>query len=545
NATVDEIKTAILTSTRWSSAWGETPNNHYGWGEIDCWAALEALSETNSQPNVRLYDFDQASINPGDTVRGSVILQNLGLTATSVTAQVLAGNSALTILDGFLSFGTISTNDTVRSSNSLSVIVADTTTLGTILSADFAISGNDFDDTVRIHFLVGTPPGKATATHTGRIDFTLTDYGVFGLGPGSLFPLNGVGFTFDDGSNDLWEAGVMIGTSYSRVSSGVHSYIYEPNMDFQASPGGAIELLDPGPVAVQQTYAVFDDGRAKNPIGLQIQQESFTYNSPDDDFVILKYILKNISDSTLSDLYFGLFLDFDIYSYISNAGGYETDGEFVWMAYNSVGNLSRFRGAKLLQGPLAAAGAIDYDTYYHWPAGSYETADGLSTDEKFGALTSGFLHANTNKTSKEDLFMILSAGPLMLAPDQLDTLKFAIMAGDSLADLRDVAERAALAPTPVDEPGGEQILPATFALHQNYPNPFNPSTVISFDLPRKSKYRLEIINMLGQTLYETEAIASAGRIEIEWNGEGYASGAYLYRVTVDDRSVTRKMMLLK
>jgi len=51
--------------------------------------------------------------------------------------------------------------------------------------------------------------------------------------------------------------------------------------------------------------------------------------------------------------------------------------------------------------------------------------------------------------------------------------------------------------------------------------------------------------MLGQTLYETEAIASAGRVEVEWSGEGYASGAYLYRVTVDDRSVTRKMMLLK
>ena len=69
--------------------------------------------------------------------------------------------------------------------------------------------------------------------------------------------------------------------------------------------------------------------------------------------------------------------------------------------------------------------------------------------------------------------------------------------------------------------------------------------MISFDLPRKGKYRLEIINMLGQTLHETEAIASAGWVNVEWSGEGYASGAYLYRLTFDDRSITRKMMLLK
>jgi len=548
NATVDEIKTAILTSTRRSGAWGEMPSNLYGWGEIDCMAALDELSSNNTLPNLRVYDFDHLSITPGDTVRGTVILQNLGAPASDVSGSLLDNNGALTILDGNLWFGTIGEGDTVRSVDSVTVVVSDTTTMGSILSTDFVVIGSSVNDTVRLHFLLGTQPGKSVATHTGsRIEFTVSDYGVFGMASGSMFPLHGAGFTFDGDGNDLWEGGIMIGTGYSQVSSAVHSYLFDPDMDFKAVPGGEMELIVPGIRAAQQTYAMFDDRRARNPIGLQITQESFLYDAPNDDFVILRYVLQNRSGGSLSNLHFGLFMDFDITNYLSNAGGYESDGEFVWMAYNNyLDEMSRFRGVKLIEGPLAAAGAIGFDAYYHWPPGGGSLlADGLSTDEKFNALTSGFIYADTNKTARDDIFIVVSAGLLTLSPDQFDTVTFAIIAGNSLADLTDAAERAALILSDVDEPGADHLLPAAFTLHQNYPNPFNPSTVISFDLPRRSKYRLEIINILGQTLYETEDVASAGRVDVAWNGEGYASGTYLYRLTVGDRAEARKMMLLK
>ena len=65
----------------------------------------------------------------------------------------------------------------------------------------------------------------------------------------------------------------MIGTGYSKVSSGVHSYLYDPDMDFKPAPSGEIQLISPGPIADQQTWAMFDDSHAKRPIGVLVTQE--------------------------------------------------------------------------------------------------------------------------------------------------------------------------------------------------------------------------------------------------------------------------------
>jgi hypothetical protein len=89
-------------------------------------------------------------------------------------------------------------------------------------------------------------------------------------------------------------------------------------------------------------------------------------------------------------------------------------------------------------------------------------------------------------------------------------------------------------------------IPKAYALTQNYPNPFNPSTEISFDLPQASHVNLTIYNVLGQkvqTLVDEQR--EAGSYTVTWDASPYSSGVYFYRISADNFSNTKKMLMLK
>jgi flagellar hook assembly protein FlgD len=85
----------------------------------------------------------------------------------------------------------------------------------------------------------------------------------------------------------------------------------------------------------------------------------------------------------------------------------------------------------------------------------------------------------------------------------------------------------------------------------HYPNPFNPETVIYYSLPQESKVELTVYNIKGQRVNRLiNSEQPAGDYRIIWNGtnergERVSSGVYFYRLTAGDRSLNRKMLLLK
>jgi hypothetical protein len=91
-----------------------------------------------------------------------------------------------------------------------------------------------------------------------------------------------------------------------------------------------------------------------------------------------------------------------------------------------------------------------------------------------------------------------------------------------------------------------RALPTEFALEQNYPNPFNPSTVIEFAVPKEARVRLDVYNLLGQKIATlVDENLTAGYYTRQFNGTGVASGLYFYRLSTNDVSFLKKMMLVK
>jgi hypothetical protein len=94
-------------------------------------------------------------------------------------------------------------------------------------------------------------------------------------------------------------------------------------------------------------------------------------------------------------------------------------------------------------------------------------------------------------------------------------------------------------------------IPADFVLGQNRPNPFNPVTEIEFGLPASGHARLEVYDVNGRLLSTlADGVFSAGYHRAVWRGTDDAgaevsSGMYFCRLTAGERTITRKMLMLK
>ncbi len=93
--------------------------------------------------------------------------------------------------------------------------------------------------------------------------------------------------------------------------------------------------------------------------------------------------------------------------------------------------------------------------------------------------------------------------------------------------------------------------PQNFELEDNYPNPFNPSTQIAFKISKTAKVSLDVYNILGTHVRNIVTNTfSPGEYKYTWNGKDnngntLASGVYIYTLSSDYFTSSKKMVLLK
>ncbi len=89
-------------------------------------------------------------------------------------------------------------------------------------------------------------------------------------------------------------------------------------------------------------------------------------------------------------------------------------------------------------------------------------------------------------------------------------------------------------------------VPKSFSLEQNYPNPFNPSTVIEYRLSSASAVNIRVYDELGREITTLVNKRQApGNYSVTFNGSGFSSGIYFYRLQAGNFISTKKMMLVK
>jgi hypothetical protein len=91
-----------------------------------------------------------------------------------------------------------------------------------------------------------------------------------------------------------------------------------------------------------------------------------------------------------------------------------------------------------------------------------------------------------------------------------------------------------------------EFLPIEYKLYGNYPNPFNPSTTIKFFIPVNGYVTLAVYDAAGREVSTliSEQI-TAGTHEVIFGANGLASGLYFCKITVNNFSDVKKMILVK
>nr|MBN2276202.1 S8 family peptidase [candidate division Zixibacteria bacterium] len=550
DATVDEIKEALLAGCRRLPEGISLPNNDYGWGLIHIPRSLEALTPP-PEPDLRVYSYNYQPVEPGETASGYVVVKNFGDPVNMVYGRATGTNGGIEVLTDSLYFGPISSGDTIASSFPFEVAVSDTVTSGRLFTAFLDLFGSGgYHCSCRLYLRVGESPAAGFYTNKNNIlHFTISNFGEYGFAGGSFYPLGYSGFRYQDTViNDLFEAAFMIGNDANHISDGARNLVMEPDNDFAVSPGGDLLVSVPGVRSDQETFSVYNDGRAEHPLGVEITQRTYLWDeSPNDNFVIMEYAVHNTSDSLLPNLYAGLFFDWNLYNYLSNCGGSVSDYDLGYIYADEIAFPywpQRYRGVVV----LTESGMISHTLRRETNNDEYD----MSEEEKYYSLISGIHDSEYN--SWYDLSQVVSTGPFDLAPGQRDTIAFAVVAAnetlDNLINTAIQARNKYYQTTDV-ETVDEMLVPQEYILAQNCPNPFNPVTVIAFGVRERADVRLDVYNLLGRRVAcLVDKNLAAGSYRVEWNGTDFddnpvASGIYFYRMTAGEKVLTRKMMLLK
>ena len=268
-------------------------------------------------------------------------------------------------------------------------------------------------------------------------------------------------------------------------------------------------------------------------VGVNVNMYSYVFtNAPDNNYLILRYDIQNVSGANITNLYAGQFFDWDIQDYSTNKSGYDT-ARSMGYAWDAGAPSSVYCGTRVLEGTPGFRALINNNL-------------DVSDAAKFSWLSGGIV---TNMTTG-DIHYTVSSGPFSIPNGSSIRIAFALIGGTTLADLQNSSD-ASLAKwdeikTRVSVDDKKQILPTKYSLSQNYPNPFNPTTKIQYSLTKPADVSLRIYDILGRELATlVNERKPAGTYTAHWNAESVPNGVYFYRIVTDGFVETKKMILMK
>lgn len=510
--------------------------------------AFKSLSNTNSKSvrtnNITFTDESPGGNNDGIFQSGETITVRINFinylsSTSSLSIQLESRTTNATIINGTFNAGSVNTlQQFTNFNNPFRFQISNTAPQNVTLN--FLV--RYIDGTYTDYELISVLANPTFGTQAGNdVRLTITSKGTLAFND---YPNNtqGQGFKYQSSNNQLFEGALILGTSAQRISDAARGANQSvQNNDFTVVQPFTLKI--PGSIADVEGNNIFNDNNAGvNRIGITAKLRSYSFSQNQfKDFIILDYTLINNSQTTITNLYSGLFFDWDMVDGNGDITNWDINLKYGITRNTANPNLN-WVGVALISSTNYGFYAIKNDS----GDGGFGIYDGFADHEKWLAISSGVSKQNAGPG---DVAQVVSSGPFSINPGDSVRVAFAIAGGMNKQELDLAIQNARLKYQQILSSNENDITftPTEFKLFQNYPNPFNPSTNISWQQPENGFVSIRLFNSLGEQLDTiVEGYFESGTHSTFYNIHcTLPSGVYFYQLRSGEFIQTKKMILLR
>lgn len=526
-----------------------TADNHYslnnsnfenklGTGRVNLYRALTQTAFPSVVMTQRtVTDENDENYNSGDTLTIFGDYTNYLAPITNLQIALISSSPYVNIIDGTTSVGAINTMGTVN--NNLDVFKVELlagipNNYSLVFELKYTDAASNYSHSE--FFTVMLNPDYINIA-INDVATTITSIGRIGYRTNQQ--TQGLGFTYNGSGTLFYEAGLMLGANSSQVSDGIRNSGAADN-DFQSI--NVVQELLPAVVSDFDVDGKMNDALALSPLFVDIDYKAHAWTSAGNrKYVMLEYTLKNTGITTLTNLFAGVFADWDIdaATFTNNRAAVDGPNKLGYV-FNTASN-GLYAGVKVLSA-TAPATVYSIDNV-SGGNGGIDIFNGYDGADKYMSLSTNRLNAGVGGTGN-DVAQVVSTGPFTVLPNDSVHFAFAILAGDSLLDLQTSAINAQ----------GQYDAMTTVTNIQNiqrinsinlHPNPASNQAVLTINSLDESTSELFIYTSLGEQVYREKKCLYEGNNAIAVDLSRFLNGIYYCQVLLDGKKYSAKMIVLK
>ena len=367
-------------------------------------------------------------IFPGDTVTVVLTFTNYLRNADNVSVAISNPSENVSLADDNLYIERLGAIESYQNNdNPMVFIVSADAKPGEKLLFRVDFVGNSYTDFQ--YFEINATPQYFDISD-GNLTATISSDGDIGYDEPFFENGNGISFMEDYISG---QTGLIISLDSVHVLDNVVNNFESLTRDEDFVGETALKLYDNSAADFDGRSVFIPQDTVISRLDIKVEQKILAWeNNTNDGYLIFEYRLINNGDSALTSLNAGLFADWDLGEYLTNAASWDTSDEFGYVFDKSTNDL--YAGMALITGQTNAYYAIDKKTLN----GNSADIDSIFNDK----IKHEFLSSNLAKTQAgeqgagSDVAQLVGGNGITLMPNESVKITFAMMASTSLEGLR-------------------------------------------------------------------------------------------------------------